>query len=133
MDDREFLDALEGCTLPGAAFDHRAHVRAAYLYSLDADFVTSLGRIERAIRAFAASLGAADKYHETITIAFLSLVRRRMFESGPEESWEAFADAHPDLLDPQAVARYYPAGELKTRVARHTFVLPELSLPARDD
>lgn len=32
MDDRCFVAALESCALPSEAFDHRAHVRLAWLY-----------------------------------------------------------------------------------------------------
>ena len=32
MDDREFVAAVEACTLPPEQFPHRAHVRLAWLY-----------------------------------------------------------------------------------------------------
>ncbi len=49
MTDEEFLRALERCELPERDFGHAAHVRAAYLYLQEGDFV---GALERARRVF---------------------------------------------------------------------------------
>src|SRR5262245_12962589 len=124
MNDHEFLAALEGCTLPPAEFDHRAHVRAGYLYSRDSDFVTSLAQMSRAVRRFATSLGKPERYHETITIGFMALIRRHIHEYGAGTSWETFARDNPELLDPNVLLRFYPRDVLTSDVARHTFVLP---------
>jgi len=69
MSDEEFLAALESCSLNECDFGHAAHVRAAYLYSRSRDFAAALEKMRRAIRTYAASLGKADRYHETIAPA----------------------------------------------------------------
>lgn len=125
MTDDEFLDALDDCTLPPKAFDHRGHVRLAYLSSIDADFPTALARVQRSIRTYAAALGKSDKYHETITVAFLALVRRRLWESGPGADFEEFESAHPDLFDADLLSRHYTPETLGSPIARQTFVLPD--------
>jgi hypothetical protein len=53
MTDADFLRALETCVLPESEFRHAAHLRAAYLYLQQADFVGALKRIRRAIRNYA--------------------------------------------------------------------------------
>jgi hypothetical protein len=72
MTDEEFLRALERCELAERDFGHAAHVRAAYLYLQEGDFVAALDRIRRAIRNYARHLGKPDRYHETITVAYVA-------------------------------------------------------------
>jgi hypothetical protein len=74
MTDDEFLQALESCSLPEKEFGHAGHVRAAYLYLQGGDFAVALARMQRAIRQYAAFQGKPDRYHATITLAFLALI-----------------------------------------------------------
>ena len=124
MRDEEFLAALESCSLNECDFGHAAHVRAAYLYSRSRDFAAALEKMRRAIRTYAASLGKADRYHETITVAFLALIRQRLFERGDGAGWEGFAQANPELLDRDLLLRFYPQRQLESDLARRTFLLP---------
>src|ERR1700691_3523359 len=124
MSDEEFLAALESCSLTERDFGHAAHVRAAYLYSRSGDFAAALAKMRRAIRTYAASLGKADRYHETITVAYLALIRQRLFEHGDGGGWEGFSQANPELLDREMLLRFYPKGQLEYELARRTFVLP---------
>jgi hypothetical protein len=125
MNDAEFLMALERCTLPAAQFDHAAHVRAAYLYLRDGTFGQAIDRTAVAIRRYAGSLGKADRYHETITIGFLALIRERICEHGDAGGWEGFAAANPELFDRGLLLRHYPEQQLHSARARRVFVLPE--------
>src|SRR5262249_35951255 len=96
-DDRDFLDAFESGALPEGAFRHRDHVRLAWLYLRRLPPAAALARFSDGLRRFAASLGKSGLYHETITWAFLLLIRERM-ERGGEERWTEFARRNPDLL-----------------------------------
>jgi hypothetical protein len=125
--DRDFLDALETCTLPPSEFGHAAHVRAAYLYAREHDFAEALGRMRRALRAYTAALGKSDRYHETITTAFVALIAQRLHEHGDEGGWDGFARAHADLFDRDVLRRYIPASILQSDLARQVFVLPRQS------
>jgi hypothetical protein len=124
MTDAEFLRALERCELPEIEFGHAAHVRAAYLHLQDADFTGTLERIRRAIRNYAAHLGKSDRYHETITVAFVALIQQHICERGNGGGWEAFACQNPELLEPGLLREFYPRAQLESDVARRVFVLP---------
>ncbi|HEX8619436.1 MAG TPA: hypothetical protein VF911_17780 [Thermoanaerobaculia bacterium] len=124
-DDRTFVTQFEACTLPPAQFDHRNHVRLAWLYLRDAPLLAALSRFRTSLQRYAGSLGAGAKYHETITFAFLFLIHERMMQSGPHSSFGAFAAAHPDLFEP-ILLRYYRAETLSSERARRSFVLPDL-------
>ena len=124
MTDAEFIAALESCTLPPADFGHSAHLRAAYLYLRQGSFGQAIDRTEAAIRRYAASLGQTDRYHDTITVGFLALIRQRICERGDGGGWGAFAAANPDLFDRELLLRYFPKSQLESPLARKVFVLP---------
>ena len=124
MSDDEFLAALESCTLSERDFGHGAHVRAAYLYLRANDFGAALGRLKLAIRNYSASLGKPDRYHETITVAYLTLIRQRLHERGDGGGWEEFCRESPELLDRGLLLQYYPRAQLESDLARRVFLLP---------
>ncbi len=123
--DRAFVDAIESCTLPSEAFDHRAHVRLAWLYLSGQSLLEALPRFITSLKRYAGSLGASGKYHETITYAFIFLIHQRMAES-PASTFDEFAAANPDLFGP-ILQRYYEPETLASPLAKSVFVLPTKS------
>jgi hypothetical protein len=124
MTDAKFLRALEECTLPESAFGHSAHVRAAYLYLLSGGFAGAVARMRRAIRNYARHLGKADRYHETITVAYVALIQQHIAERGEGGCWESFKRDNADLLQPGLLLQYYPQSQLNCELARRVFLLP---------
>ena len=124
MTDDEFLRALEKCELPESAFGHAAHVRAAYLYLRAEEFSGALERMRGAIRNFARHLGKPERYHETITVAYLALIQQHMCQRGVGGGWSAFERDNPELLRPGLLLEYYPKAQLESDLARRVFVLP---------
>jgi hypothetical protein len=102
----------------------RGACAGAYLYSRSAEFAAALEKTRRTIRTFAASLGKANRYHETITVAYLALIRQRLFEHGDGGGWEGFSQANPELLDRHLLLRFYPQRQLESELARRIFLLP---------
>jgi len=123
MSDDEFLSAFEATTLPLADFNHRAHLRAGYLYLTRHGLGPAIDRFGRSLRAFAAANGKQGLYHETITVAFLALINERITKSGAAD-WEAFADANADLMQRNCLAQFYAPEELASAEARKVFLLP---------
>ncbi len=132
MTDAEFLRALESCELPEKEFGHAAHVRAAYLYLQQADFAGTLERIRRAIRNYAGHLGQPDRYHETITVAYVALIQQHICERGNGGGWTAFARDNPELFQPGLLRQFYPQAQLESDMARKVFLLPRSAVPAQD-
>ena len=123
MTDVEFIRQLESCRLPEAEFDHAAHLRAGYLYLRHAKFPLALARMCSAIAAYSASLGKADRYHETITIGFMALIHERMCVQGDGGGWQRFKDQNPELLRKDILLEYYPKAVLESAGARARLVL----------
>jgi hypothetical protein len=130
MTDEEFLCALENCTLPESEFGHHGHVRAGYLYLRKSRFAAALDRTSRAIRSYATHHGKPDRYHETITVAYLSLIQQCIFERGDGGGWTSFAKANPKLFNPALLGQFYDPALLELEMARRVFLLPR-SMPMR--
>ena len=122
MTDQEFLAALESCTLPAAQFRHRDHLRAGWAYLQALPFGAALDRMRETLRRYATSHGQPERYHETITVAYMSLVQaHRML--GPADTWEEFVTANPALFEPNLLGRFYDRATLASPLARRVFVL----------
>ena len=112
-----------------AAFPHREHVRMAFEMLQRHDFPETVLHYSRTLRAMAEKVGRPEAFHQTITIAFLSLIAERM-EAGGAADFAAFAQANPDLLEKTVLERWYRPERLASAAARRTFLLPD-SAPDR--
>ena len=102
MDDRELVEQFEACTLPPEHFSHRNHVRVAWVYLREAPFAEARDRFVVSLKRYATSLGAATKYSEAITFAYMEAIQERM-QDGRWVSFDDFATANPELFDGSAV------------------------------
>ncbi len=131
MNDRDFVDALETCTLPESGFTHSTHIRATYIYLREHDFAQALARMSASIRRYATHLGKPDRYHETITVAYLTLIRQHLYERGDGGGWEGLAAANPELFERELLLGFFPRAQLESELARRIFVLPRSLAAAR--
>ena len=127
LPDDELLRRFEDDTLPAEAFHHRDHVRLGWLYLRREPALTALDRFAEGLKRFAARQGKPGLYHETITWAYLLLIRERMARSGPGLAWNEFAERNPDLLTwkPSVLDGYYREETLASELARRVFVMPD--------
>ena len=126
MTDEELIAAFESTGLPAEQFTHEAHVRVAWWYLRATSLPDALARFSTALRRFAAAKGAATKYHETITVAYMLIIAERL-ERARGLTWGEFAAANPDLLvrSPSPLSRYYSDALLSSDRARTAFVPPD--------
>jgi hypothetical protein len=110
--------------IAAASFPHREHVRMAFEMLRRHDFAETVLHFSRALRSMARQAGKPQAFHQTVTIAFLSLIAERL-DGGRWEDFGAFARDNPDLLDKGALARWYRPERLASERARRTFLLPE--------
>jgi hypothetical protein len=130
----ELVARFEDCSLPSSEFHHAEHVRVAWEYLREEpSAVDALRRFATNLRRFADHHGASTLYHETITWAYLALIRERM-ERDPGADWTAFAEANGDLLTwkPSILERYYTSETLFSDLARRAFVLPDKTKAAAE-
>ncbi|MBL8707904.1 MAG: hypothetical protein JNL25_01810 [Rhodospirillaceae bacterium] len=129
MSDDDFLRALEEGTLSPSAFDHAAHIRAGYLYLTRLAFTDAIDAMRRAVKGVAARNGKDGLYHETITVAFMTLINERRAQGGGD--WEDFRATHGDLFTGNPLAGYYSRERLESPLARRIFLLPDRVGPRR--
>jgi hypothetical protein len=125
-EDEGFVRAFEAGTLAPEAFHHSEHVRLAWLYLREHAPPLALARFTDGLRRYATLQGKPDRYHETITWAYLLLIHERMAR-GAEATWDQFAAANPDLLrwKPSILDGYYRPETLASPLARRVFLLPD--------
>ena len=127
MTDGELLDQFENCTLPHSAFHHQDHVRLAFLYLCEHPVLEALRRFSTALTRFATANGRPGLYNETITWAFVLLIRERMARAVHPQTWSEFATSNPDLLNwkDNVLKRYYREETLASELAKSTFLFPD--------
>ncbi len=111
-------------------FHHVDHVRVAFAYAAELPILEAISRFSAALQRFALSKGKPQLYHETITWAYLLLIRERIARGRSTPSWEDFSECNPDLLiwKGGVLERYYSPAMLQSPLARQIFVLPDRSL-----
>ncbi len=133
MTDDQLVAAFEGCTIRNEEFHHEDHVRMGFLYMRQFPGLEGLRRFSEGLERLAAASGKPTLYHETITWAFLLLIRERLARalqrSGRLPSWDEFAADNKDLLrgKDHVLKAYYRDETLKSELARKTFLLPDRS------
>jgi len=127
MNDSEWMEAFERCTLANDSFHHADHVRMAFLYLQKYAPLEALRRFSSALARFAAAHGKPNLYHETITWAFLLLIRERIARSDSQQTWAEFSAANADLLrwDDNVLKKYYRPETLASELAKSVFLFPD--------
>jgi hypothetical protein len=120
------MAAFETLTLDPGQFHHAEHVQLAWSYLQHYPLLEALARFTEGLQRFAAAHGQADRYHATITWAYILLINERL-ATQPPCNWGDFAAANPDLLQWQdnLLHRYYQETTLQSALARQTFVWPD--------
>ncbi|MGH8174705.1 MAG: hypothetical protein ACREV5_00405 [Steroidobacter sp.] len=127
--DDELLHAFEALTLDPTQFTHRRHLSFGWRYLQRYGFPEGAVKFRERLAAYVEHVGAAAKYHETITWGYLVLMNEEMtLRSASGESFDDMAARRPDLLDHRsgALSRCYPKAQLDEPNARRVFMLPRM-------
>ena len=125
-EDRLFVQRFESCELP-PPFSHRDHVRLAYVQLTGSDVRVAYDAIKPSLLRYIAHYGAdPQKYHETLTRAWLMAVRHFMAISPPADSADSFLREQPRLLNSTIMLEHYSSERLFSQEARARFLEPDL-------
>lgn len=131
LDDSTFMALFLDQTLPWKLWNHRAHLKVAYLHLTHYPFAEAVERVRRGIQAYNAAHNVPDGphmgYHETVTQAWMRLVHMTMQVQGTAETADAFCDAQPQLGQKKALRFFYSPERIMSPEAKHSFVEPDLT------
>ncbi len=125
--DSEFARRFDAGEIEPAAFDHRAHLRLAYVHLVTHGPDAAVGTFRNSLQAFLQrhQIDAA-KFHETLTQAWLQAVWHFMQRSGNTRDSDEFLERSSVLQDPKVMLTHYSREMLFSDDARRQFVAPDL-------
>lgn len=128
LNDAAFIQALESLQLDPATFNHRQHLRLAWIYLGRLPLRAAAHGCADRIREFAGHHGAPRKFHLTMTLALMHLIQERRQQAPAAEDFAQFCARNPDLLGNARglLGRYYSAARLNDPAACSEFMTPDL-------
>ncbi len=120
------FDALlaEVTASAGGAFGHRQHVQLTWLAVRAYGMPAAVDLVCEGIETTARNANVPQKYHLTMTRAWVELVAFHVAEH-PADDFDAFVAANPALLDKQLLSRFYLPRTLASPRARAEWVEPD--------
>jgi hypothetical protein len=107
-------------------FGHRQHVELTWLAVGRHGRIAAIGLVSEGIQRTARYAGAPQKYHATVSRAWVELVGYHVAE-GDATSFEEFALRYPALLDKRLLTRHYRPATLASPDAKTGWVEPDLA------
>lgn len=133
--DRAFQSEFESGRFPVGEFNHRAHLRLAYVYLVGQNAEAAYHSMRDALYGFLATNDIdRSKYHDTMTRAWILAVRHFMEKTSSSGSADEFIEQNPEMLDSNIMMTHYSAQLLFSDKARAEFVEPDLEpIPGYDE
>ena len=120
----EMLGQMRADTLHTCNFGHGEHIGVAFQALEEEPFFEALALFARGIQGAAARAGAADKFHATVTFAFMSLIAERR-ATGDYAGAADFVARNPDLRAKDVLDAWYSPDRLSTDLARKIALMPD--------
>lgn len=124
--DPELAAILPVITGPSGQFGHRQHIHLAFLAVRRYGMPDAIARICAWIQRIAAYEKAPQKYHHTVSRAWMELVAHHVDTDPGCADFDTFARRHPALLDKRLLSRHYRSSTLAAAPARGGWVEPDL-------
>lgn len=135
MDDEQYLKSFEAYAIDPATFHHREHLRVAYVLIVTYGLETAFVRLKASLLGFLIHLGVGtEKYHETVTYAWLLAVNHFMHMAKPSHGFDDFIQSNELLLDASIMNTHYSQKLLQSSEAKAKFLEPNLDpIPVHAD
>ena len=124
ISDDELVEGFESASL--AQFHHADHVHLTIVYLARYGRDEALRRLTAGIQRLAAADGHPEKFHVTLTRAWLDLIDAARAMHPDASSAAALVAACPALLDRSALERCYSPELLRSDRARTEWIPPDL-------
>jgi hypothetical protein len=107
-------------------FGHRQHVHLTWLAVRSCGTPRAIALVSEGIRRTARYAGAPQKYHATVSRAWVELVGHHV-DADPDADFDAFVELNTALLDKRLLTRFYRSATLAAEPARDGWVEPDLA------
>ena len=124
--DPEFGAILPAITGPTGQFRHRQHINLAFVAVRRYGMPAAVGKICTWIRHITAYERAPQKYHHTVSRAWVEIVAHHVGADPDCADFDLFARRNPVLLDKRLLSRHYRSATLASGPARAGWVEPDL-------
>jgi hypothetical protein len=108
------------------AFGHREHIELAFLAVHQYGMPRAIDEVCARLRTMTAYHRAPQKYHHTISRAWVEAVAHHVASDPTCTRFDAFAERHPRLLDKRLIFPHYRPTTLAAETARRGWVEPDL-------
>jgi hypothetical protein len=122
----ELAALLPAITGPTGQFRHRQHVHLAFMAVRRYGMPSAIGTVCGWLRQITAYEQAPQKYHHTVSRAWVELVAHHAGTGTECADLGAFVSRYPALLDKRLLSRHYRSSTLASRPARDGWVEPDL-------
>ena len=125
--DQDFKHQIETCGFQVSEFNHRAHIRLAYVYLVENNTDSSVRRMRDSLFGLLkhAKIDPSQKYHETLTEAWVLAVHHFMSITNSSESADHFIEQNSLMLDSKIMMTHYSEEVLFSEPARQVFIEPD--------
>jgi hypothetical protein len=121
-----FEDLLAEVMASADRFGHRQHVHLTWLAVQQDGVDAAVTLVSDGIQRTARYAGAPQKYHATISRAWVQLVGHHV-QHHPNDDFATFALTNAALLDKKLLTRFYRPSTLASAAAKQGWVEPDLS------
>ncbi len=123
---KDTVEAFERGEVILPNLDHEAHIYVAWAYLQVMPLVETMARFPAAVRRIAIADGDAEKYNETITVAYLLLLSERI-GAASDHDWARFRSENSDLFvwPGGVLGELYSTETLHSSEAKDRFVAPD--------
>ncbi len=125
--DDGLAEILPQITGPGGQFRHRQHINLAFVAVRRYGMPEARARICGWIQQIAAYERAPQKYHHTVSRAWVEIVAHHVEADPGCADFDTFAGRNPALLDKRLLGRHYRSLTLAAAPARRGWVEPDLA------
>jgi hypothetical protein len=129
MTDAAFDELMQEAMAGAGRFGHQQHIHLTWLAVRRYGTAAAVGLVSDGIQRTARYAGAPQKYHATVSRAWVELVGHHA--TGPTAAGASrfgdFLDRNPALLDKRLLTRFYRPATLASEQARAGWVEPDLA------
>jgi hypothetical protein len=126
FDSQRFGELMAEVMATASRFGHREHVHLTWLAVRRFGTAAAIRLVSDGIQRTARYAGAPQKYHVTMSRAWVELVGHHLAESGAN-SFAVFAERYPPLLGKRLLAHHYRPATLASHQAKADWVEPDLA------